>query len=121
MEDPVPVIAAAALSKGRGCQTCSRTMDTFVSILGAEAGNLALKVLATGGVYVAGGISRKILPLLRGGTFMESFAKKGLMSQLVSAIPVHVVLRPRIELLGAAKSGFEAIRHDPEVSRELGY
>jgi len=121
VEDPVPVIAAAAaLSKGRRCETCSRTMDTFASILGAEAGNLALKVLARGGVYVAGGIPRKILPLLKSGSFMESFANKGLMSQLVSAIPVHVVLRPGVGLLGAANSGFEFIRHNPKLSWELG-
>ncbi len=120
VEDPVPLIAAAALSKSRRCETCSRTMDTFASILGAEAGNLALKVLARGGVYVAGGIPRKILPLLKSGSFMESFANKGLMSRLVSAIPVHVVLRPGVGLLGAANSGLESMRHDPELSRELG-
>jgi len=120
VEDPVPLIAAAALSKSRRCGTCSRTMDTFASILGAEAGNLALKVLATGGVYIAGGIPRNILPLLKSGSFIESFGKKGLMSQLVSAIPVHVVLRPGVGLLGAASSGFEFIRHNPKLSRELG-
>ena len=120
VEDPVPIIAAAALSKSRRCKTCSRTMDTFASILGAEAGNLALKVLATGGVYVAGGIPRKVLPLLKSGSFMKSFTKKGRMSQLVSRIPVHVVLRPGIALLGAANSGFESMRLGPKLSRELG-
>jgi len=120
VEDPVPLIAAAALSKSRRCETCSHTMDTFASILGAEAGNLALKVLATGGVYVAGGIPRKILPLIKGGSFIEAFTKKGRMSQLVSRIPVHVVLRPGVALLGAASSGFESMRLNPKPSRELG-
>ena len=76
--------------------------------------------LARGGVYVVGGILRKILPLLKSGSSMESFANKGLMSQLVSAIPVHVVLRPGVGLLGAANSGFESMRHNPKLSWELG-
>jgi glucokinase len=120
VEDPVPIIAAAALSKSRRCKTCSLTMDTFASILGAEAGNLALKVLATGGVYIAGGIPRNVLPLLKNESFKMSFTKKGRMSQLVSRIQVHVVLRPGIALLGAASSGFESMRLSPKLSRELG-
>jgi glucokinase len=119
VEDPVPVIAAAALSKSRRCETCSRAMDTFASILGAEAGNLALKVLATGGVYVAGGIPRKVLPLIKSGSFIKAFIKKGRMSRLVSRMPVRVVLLPGVALLGAASSGFESVRHDPKLSREL--
>ena len=119
VEDPVPIIVAAALSKSRRCKTCSLTMDTFASILGAEAGNLALKVLATGGVYIAGGIPRNVLPLLKNESFITSFTKKGRMSQLVSRIQVHVVLRPGIALLGAASSGFESMRPGPKLSREL--
>lgn len=117
--DPVPIIAAGALSKNQRCNTCLTTLNTFVSVLGAEAGNLALKVLATGGVYVAGGIPRKVLPLLKNGSFMESFTKKGRMAQLVSRMPVHVILNPRMGLLGAARSGFESIRLNPKISREL--
>ena len=120
VEDQVPIIAAAALSKSRRCKTCSHTMNMFASILGAEAGNLALKVLATGGVYIAGGIPRKVLPLLRNGSFMKSFTRKGRMSQLVSHIPVHVVLRPGMALLGAASSGFESMRLGAKLSREPG-
>jgi glucokinase len=119
-EDPVPIIAAAALSRSRTCHTCSCTMDAFASILGAEAGNLALKILATGGVYVAGGIPRKVLPMLKNGSFMASFKRKGRMSKLVSRMPVHVVLRPRIALLGAASSGFESMRLDSKLSRRAG-
>lgn len=119
-EDPVPIIADGALNKNRRCNTCRTTLNTFASILGAEAGNLALKVLATGGVYLAGGIPRKTLPLLKNGTFMKSFTKKGRMSQLVSRMPVHVILNPRAALLGAARSGFECIRLNPKLSGELG-
>jgi glucokinase len=120
VEDPVPIIAAAALSKSRRCKTCSHTMNTFASILGAEAGNLALKVLATGGIYIAGGIPRQVVPLLKNESFMKSFTKKGRMSKLVSRIPVHVVLRPGIALLGAASSGFESMRLSPKLSGESG-
>ena len=119
VEDPVPVIAAAALSESRRCETCSRTMEMFASILGAEAGNLALKVLATGGVYVAGGIPRRVLTLIKGGSFIKAFTKKGRMSRLVSRMPMHVVLRPGVALLGAASSGFESMRLNPKLSREL--
>jgi glucokinase len=120
VEDPVPVIAAAGLSASRRCETCSHTMDMFASILGAEAGNLALKVLATGGVYVAGGIPSKVLPLMKGGSFIKAFTKKGRMSRLVSRIPVQVVLHPGVALLGAASYGFESVRLNPRLSRELG-
>jgi glucokinase len=109
-EDPIPLITEAALSGGPGCNTCLPTLDTFCSILGAEAGNLALKVLATGGVYIGGGIPPHILPLLKKGSFMASFTNKGRMSQLVSRIPVHVILNPSAPLLGAARAGIERMR-----------
>jgi glucokinase len=117
-EDPIPVIADGALSKNRSCNTCSLTFSTFASILGAEAGNLALKVLSTRGVYVAGGIPRKVLRLLKDGSFMESFTRKGRFSELVSRIPVHVILNPRIGLLGAVRSGFESMRLGPKLATE---
>ena len=83
-------------------------------------GQSGLKVLATGGVYVGGGIPRKVLPLLKDGPFMESFTKKGRMSKLVSFMPVHVILNPRAGLLGAARFAFESMRLDPRLARELG-
>jgi glucokinase len=119
-EDPVPIIAESALSKDQRCDTCSATFDTFVSILGAEAGNLGLKVLATGGVYVGGGIPRKVLPLLKNGSFMQSFTRKGRMSQLVSRMPVHVILNERLGLLGAARSGSERMRLNSRLSKAVG-
>jgi glucokinase len=85
------------------CSTCQATLNTFVEVLGAEAENLALKVLATGGVYLGGGIPPKILPVLKNGTFMQAFLRKGRLSNLLSRIPVHVILNSRAALLGAAQ------------------
>ena len=105
--DPVPVIIECALDRVHRCDLCIMTLSLFVSIMGAEAGNLALKVMATNGVYLGGGIPRRILPFLENGRFMKSFRYKGRMSDLVSQIPVFVILNPRIALLGAARYGFE--------------
>ena len=78
----------------------------LVAILGAEAGNLALKVLSTGGVYLAGGIPSRILPVLEEGRFMRAFAAKGRFHDLLSRIPVYAVAL-RAALLGAAHRGLE--------------
>ncbi|MCW5771176.1 MAG: glucokinase, partial [Rhodospirillaceae bacterium] len=74
----------------------------FASIYGSEAGNLALKVFALGGVFVAGGIAPKILPALSDGAFMQAFTAKGRFAPLLGDIPVRVVLNPRAALIGAA-------------------
>ncbi|MCK4450516.1 MAG: glucokinase [Anaerolineae bacterium] len=104
-DDPTPVIVNAALA--RECELCIATLDAFVSILGAEAGNLALKVVATGGVYLGGGIPPRILPALEQGRFMEAFRRKGRFSDLLARVPVHVILNPKVALLGAACHGLE--------------
>ncbi len=104
-DDPTPVIVNAALA--RECELCIATLDAFVSILGAEAGNLALKVMATGGVYLGGGIPPRILPALEQGRFMEAFRRKGRFSDLLARVPVHVILNPKVALLGAACHGLE--------------
>jgi glucokinase len=101
-KDPTPVIVNAALGEGKTCNACIDTLDTFVSILGAEAGNLALKVLATGGVYLGGGIPPRIVSALEKGRFMEAFTHKGRMSDLMSSMPVRIILNPKSALLGAA-------------------
>ena len=75
----------------------------FVSIYGAEAGNLALKVMAKGGVYVGGGIAPKILPYLQGPQFMASFTAKGRMKPLLESMPVKIILNDKVGLLGAAR------------------
>ncbi|MDJ0846306.1 glucokinase [Crocosphaera sp.] len=81
---------------------CQQAMEIFISAYGAEAGNLALKLLPYGGLYIAGGIAAKILPLMQKGTFMEAFKAKGRMSSLLSKMPVHIILNPKVGLIGAA-------------------
>ncbi len=103
--DPTPVIIDAALAAEPTASICVAAVEMFVSLLGAEAGNLALKVLATGGVYLAGGIPSRILPFLKTSSFLESFRSKGRMSNLLERIPVHVILNPKTALLGAACFG----------------
>lgn len=101
--------AAAVVSKngiaGKS-EICETALEIFVSAYGAAAGNLALKMLATGGVFLGGGIAPKILPKLKGGEFIESFRAKGRMRGLLEKIPVRVVLNDQAALLGAAHFAF---------------
>ena len=97
-----------ALHHEKRAKLCQATLDLFVSILGSEAGNLALKMLATGGIYLGGGIPPRILPALKGERFLEAFRNKGRMSALLEDIPVHVILNPNVALLGAAYHGLES-------------
>jgi glucokinase len=99
-EDPNAVITELAL-KAKS-EICEKTMDMFISAYGAEAGNLALKILSVGGVYVGGGIAPRILEKLKDGRFMKAFTDKGRMSQLLINMPVRVILESRAALLGAA-------------------
>jgi glucokinase len=99
-EDPNAVITELAL-KAKS-EICEKTMDIFVSAYGAEAGNLALKLLSVGGVYIGGGIAPRILEKLKDGRFMKAFTDKGRMSQLLINMPVRVILESRAALLGAA-------------------
>jgi len=108
VDDPTPVIINSALDPEEVCELCVATLEMFVSILGAEAGNLALKVLATGGVYLGGGIPPRILPALEHERFMNAFRGKGRLSELLAAIPVDVILNPKAALFGAARRGLEA-------------
>ncbi|MFQ5998314.1 MAG: glucokinase [Candidatus Bathyarchaeia archaeon] len=112
--DPIALIVNAALNEEENCAICKATLDAFVSILGAEASNLALKVMATKGVYLGGGIPPRILPALNNGRFMQAFQRKGRMSQLTASIPVHVILNPKVALLGAAHYGLERIGRSDE-------
>jgi glucokinase len=95
-----PLISEAALS--RRCPMCVEALQMFVSAYGAEAGNLALRSVATGGLYVGGGIAVGILAAMKDGTFMKAFLAKSPMLDLISRIPVAVILDPRAGLLGAA-------------------
>ena len=100
--DPTPIIVTAALDEARPCDVCRVTLDLFVAILGAEASNMALKVLATGGVYLGGGIPRRIVPALDSGLFMQAFLAKGRFAGLVAQMPVHIITHPQAALFGAA-------------------
>ena len=93
-------ISRAALE--RTCDQCVETLEIFVTIYGAEAGNIALRTVATAGVYVGGGIAPKILPALQSGTFLDAFRAKEPMADFVATIPVAVILNPDAGLLGAA-------------------
>ena len=75
----------------------------FVSIYGAEAGNLALKLMAVGGAFVSGGIAAKILPKLTGPEFLQAFIAKGRLQPLMETIPVRVIINEKVGLLGAAR------------------
>ena len=99
--DPSAAIAEAALA-GRS-ELCDRALDLFVSAYGAEAGNLALKVMARGGLYVGGGIAPKIIARMTAGTFMEAFLEKGRLTRVLEAIPVRVIVNDRTALFGAAR------------------
>lgn len=99
-EDPNAVITELALAQKS--EICERALDMFVSIYGAEAGNLALKLLSVGGLYVGGGIAPRIIEKLKDGTFMKAFTDKGRLSQLLVNMPVRVILESRAALLGAA-------------------
>ena len=103
--DAMPIILQAALEKS--CELASKTLDLFTKILGAAVGNLGLNVLATGGVFLGGGIPPRILPALESETFLNAIQSKGRMSKLVSRMPVHVILNPEAALLGAAHHGLE--------------
>jgi glucokinase len=98
--------AAKAISEAglRGqCPMCGQALDIFVSVFGAEAGNLALKMKAVGGVFLAGGIAPKILPRLQSSNFLEAFLDKGRLRSLMAMIPIQVITDDKLALLGAAR------------------
>ena len=94
-------------ARDRRCPMCVEAFDLFLSAYGSEAGNLALRAMATAGVYVGGGIAPRILPALENGLFMEAFRAKEPMADLVATIPVSVILNPDSGLLGAAVHALE--------------
>jgi glucokinase len=98
--DPAATISKAAAEGGD--YLAEQTMNLFAEAYGAEAGNLALKLLPYGGLYIAGGIAAKNLPLLDAGGFMKAFTDKGRVSKLLEKVPVNVVLNPKVGLIGSA-------------------
>lgn len=103
--DPAAVISSLAIEGSDAL--CVKALDMFVSIYGAEAGNLALKALPTGGLYVGGGMSPKLKEKLIDGTFMKGFLHKGRLSEFMESIPVYVILNEEVGLMGAAARGNE--------------
>lgn len=101
--DITPLIVNAALDTENPSELARCALETFVNILSAEASNLALKVLSTGGIYLGGGIPPRILQVLTPETFMPVFRDKGRFADFLDAIPVHVILNPRAALLGTAR------------------
>jgi glucokinase len=104
--DRTPLISQAALSDPAGNPLAAQALDIFVAILGAEAGNMALRVMATGGVFLAGGIPGRVLPLLERDDFLRAFTQKGRFVAFLSSVPVHVVMA-NAALLGAALYGLD--------------
>jgi glucokinase len=107
-EDPAEVISETA--RRRRNRLCVMALDMFTSIFGAAAGNLALQVMAVGGVYVGGGIAPKIIWKLKDGTFMQAFRDKGRLSDVVAHIPVKVIMNDRTALLGAASHALDLLK-----------
>jgi glucokinase len=106
--DRTAAIVEHALAGDANCsKLCAATLDTFVSILAAEAANVAVKVLATGGIYVAGGVAVHTLAALKQPAFLQSFIRKGRFAELMSRIPIHVVVGPA-GLAGAAAFGLKS-------------
>lgn len=99
--DPSAVVSQHGLS-GKS-ELAAHALDLFVELYGAEAGNLALKMMATRGIFVGGGIAPKILPKMQNGLFMQAFAEKGRFGNLLRAIPVRILLNDQAALLGAAR------------------
>jgi glucokinase len=99
-EDPNAVIGE--LGESGASELCVEALNIFVSAYGAEAGNLALKILSVGGMYVGGGIAPKLLKKMQDGTFMKAFTDKGRLSDLLVQTPVRLILESRAALMGAA-------------------
>ncbi|MDI7258918.1 MAG: glucokinase [Thermodesulfobacteriota bacterium] len=106
-EDPAAVISEMARSKKS--RLCVMALNLFTSIYGAATGNLALQVMAIGGIYIGGGIAPKIIWKLKEGTFMEAFKDKGRFSEMVANIPIKVIMNDRTALLGAARLAMELL------------
>ncbi|MDD5711915.1 MAG: glucokinase [Smithellaceae bacterium] len=107
-KDPTPVIVQAALGK-RSCPLCRETVNIFLEILAQAAGDLALTLLATGGVYVGGGIVPRLRKYIDASSFMNVLSRKESMSGLLRTIPVKLILNERATLIGAARYGLEMV------------
>jgi glucokinase len=114
-DEGAAAISTAALT-GRDA-VCAEALDLMVSIYGAEAGNLALRLLATGGIYIGGGIAPHILPKLQHPSFLDSLTAKGRFRVMLEQIPVHVILNEHAGLFGAARIARQAPPHIHRAER----
>jgi glucokinase len=105
MPDPTPIIVDAAFRPNQPCRLCRKSIDLFAEILAGEAGNMAVKVFATGGIFLAGGLPIRTLPALETEEFLSAFHNKGRFTDLLEQIPLQVVIR-RTSLTGAARYAF---------------
>jgi glucokinase len=108
-QDRIPFIVGGAIA-AQSCPLCRRAIELFLSILGSEAGNLALKLYAKGGIYLGGGILPRLMGKVSFDGFLKSFRDKGLMSGFMKNIPVHLILRKDAALLGAVRFAREELR-----------
>ena len=106
-DDPTRVIVEAALENRD--EACGAALAMLISILGAEAGNLVLKINATGGLYLGGGMATRIVPLLRTGPFLERLGSKGRDTDFLRELPVHVIANTKVGLIGAALTGLQGL------------
>jgi glucokinase len=98
--NPTPIIVDAGVN-GRGRSAlCVATLELFARILGAEAGNSALRFLATGGVYLGGTLVQRIMPIIEQPPFLDAFLHKGRLSELLQRVPLHIITRPNAALFG---------------------
>ena len=109
METQKPGLVISQYADSGKCQLCVRTIEIFVSAFGAEAGNMALKTMATGGVYLGGGIPGKMLNSARSAAFIQAFNEKGRLSSLMKTMPVKIVLNDQAALLGAASYALDRV------------
>jgi glucokinase len=107
-KDHTKAIVEAAFDPHHPSELCRATVDLLVSILASEAGNLALKVLATGGVYLAGGIALHLVKLMQTSQFVQTFTRKGRFKELMERMPIHIITT-RAALLGAATFGLQSL------------
>ena len=118
LESPDAPAAISAAALERRCDGCVEALEMFVEAYGAEAGNLALRVVSTGGLFVGGGIAPKILPALSDGRFMRAFREKAPFETLLAAMPVKVILNAETGLLGAAVFGARRAKEDAKDAEQ---
>jgi glucokinase len=110
MEQQHPAAVITEMARLKKSKLCEAALDLFTSIYGAAAGNVALQVMAMGGMYLGGGIAPKIIWKLKDGTFMKAFTDKGRLSSIAERIPVKVIMNDRAALLGAAAHAGDLLR-----------